>query len=339
MAEYFISCIKALAKEGYYVHIIHWPVNSEAPFVFKKTDGVSFYQRDTISENNIYEIIQKIDPSIIICSGWIDKLYLKTAFYSKIPTVLSLDNHWTGSIKQQLLRIFSRYFLHNKFSHVWVPGEPQKEYAVKLGFPSKNIFTGYYCADINKFNNLYNLNFEKKKNNFPKRFIYFGRYVKHKGIYEMWEAFIRLHDKHPNNWEMWCIGTGDQFPYKTEHDKIKHFGFVQPDEIGEYIGQTGVFILPSLFEPWGVAVQEFAAAGYPLLLSKAVGASDTFLKDGENGFFFEPKNVSGIFEVMKKITSMSDSELINMGEISHNNAQKINPDSWIQTIKNIILSN
>jgi hypothetical protein len=42
---------------------------------------------------------------------------------------------------------------------------------------------------------------------------------------------------------------------------------------------------------------------------------------------------------MKKITSMSDSELINMGEISHNNAQKINPDSWIQTIKNIILSN
>ncbi|CAB1274466.1 protein of unknown function [Candidatus Nitrosacidococcus tergens] len=38
----------------------------------------------------------------MICSGWIDKLYLAICkkHVHQANTVLTLDNHWTGSIKK-----------------------------------------------------------------------------------------------------------------------------------------------------------------------------------------------------------------------------------------------
>ena len=45
-----------------------------------------------------------------------------------------------------------------------------------------------------------------------------------------------------------------------------------------------VFALLSRHEPWGVAVNEAAASGLPLLLSDRVGAAADLLRDGENGF-------------------------------------------------------
>ena len=74
---------------------------------------------------------------MILCSGWIDKNYLKIVkFYknNKIPTVLSFDNQWNGSLKQIIGTIFSPLFLKNIFSTVWVTGTSAKKYAQKLGF-------------------------------------------------------------------------------------------------------------------------------------------------------------------------------------------------------------
>ena len=47
---------------------------------------------------------------------------------------------------------------------------------------------------------------------------------------------------------------------------------MQPEDLLAFMSTGKAFVLPSTFEPWGVAVHEFAAAGYPLILSDAVGA-------------------------------------------------------------------
>jgi glycosyltransferase involved in cell wall biosynthesis len=44
-----------------------------------------------------------------------------------------------------------------------------------------------------------------------------------------------------------------------------------------------VFALLSRHEPWGVAVNEAAASGLPLVLSDCVGAAVDLLEDGRNG--------------------------------------------------------
>jgi glycosyltransferase involved in cell wall biosynthesis len=135
---------------------------------------------------------------------------------------------------------------------------------------------------------------------------------------------------------LWCLGKGeldDEFP---KHEKIKNFGFVQPSELRYCIENTGVLILPAHYEHWGVVVHEFAAAGFPLVCSTTTGAATTFLKDGFNGFFHEPYKVKDIYNAMKKIISLPDEKLFEMGVNSTVMAKKITPDTWANTILKLI---
>lgn len=335
IAEYFLACCKELSKHGE-VHIIRWPVNKEAPFQFQFDEKLKLYSKSDYDFEALKKLVSSINPDVIICSGWIDQDYLKITkpYHHKIPTVMSCDTHWTGSLKQRLATIISRFTLLNIFSHAWVPGDIQKQYVLNLGFKPSHIQTGFYSCDFNHFAQIYEVQKTQKEILFPKRFLYVGRYYDFKGIHELWQAFIELQQKTPNEWELWCLGTGDIKP--IEHPKIKHFGFVQPHELEKYIAQTGVFILPSRFEPWGVVVHEFATSGFPLLLSNAVGAKKQFLEENKNGFSFNPNDVESLKKVMKQIIEKSDQELIEMSKISHQKGQSITPETWAKNLIHLI---
>lgn len=332
LANYFVACCKELSKQAE-VHIVRWPVNKEAPFDFDFT-GLHVYTKTDFTYAQLKAKVAFIKPDVIVCSGWVDEDYKKIAalYKGKIPTVVAFDTHWRGDLKQYVLRLMAPFYLHRLFSHAWVPGEIQKKYALKLGFNEQVIETGFYSCDVNYFNAVYNETFASKRSNFPKRFLFVGRYYQFKGIKELWQAFIELQSETPNEWELWCAGNGDVEPVK--HPRIKHLGFVQPKEMNEVLQGTGVFVLPSHFEPWGLVVHEHAAAGFPLLLSSNIGAATTFLTESKNGFMFESHEISDIKRVLKQIISLNSSELIKMGEVSHNAAQKINPEAWVKQVLN-----
>jgi glycosyltransferase involved in cell wall biosynthesis len=334
LADYFLHCCSHLSEKAE-VHIVRWPVNKEAPFQFSFSDRIRIYDKNKFSFEELRSLIEKINPGIIICSGWIDKDYLKLVkpWFKRIPTVLTCDTHWKGTLKQRIATLLSPFFLLNRFSHAWVPGQAQFRYSEKLGFKMENIRTGFYCCDLEKFNAIFSSSFAEKKKNFPKRFIYAGRYYDFKGITDLWQAFIELENESTSGWELWCLGTGSIKP--VSHPRIKHFGFVQPKDIAPILAQSGVFVLPSRFEPWAVVVQEFAAAGFPILLSREVGAAEAFLEADKNGYLFDKENMAQIKNSLKKIISLEIDELVKMGERSHGLAQKINPAQWVNTITGI----
>lgn len=334
LADYFLKCCGQLSENSE-VHIIRWPVNKEAPFKFSYSERLKIYDKNEYSYAQLKQLTDTINPDVIVCSGWVDKDYLKLVkpYFNKIPTVLTLDTHWTAAPKQYLATVLSRFFLINTFSHAWVPGNIQRIYAKKLGFRPANIAEGFYCCDLQKFNAVYENNKAKKVQDFPKRFLYVGRYYDFKGIADLWEAFIQLQTEEPNEWELWCLGTGSLEP--ATHPKIKHFGFVQPGDLDPIIEKSGVFVLPSRFEPWGVVVQEYAASGFPLLLSTAVGAGEAFLEEGKNGFSFRPGDAIEVKNQLKKIIKLSSKELLLMSERSHGLAQKISPQKWSSTLLEI----
>lgn len=337
VAGYFLACAKELALEAE-VLIFRWPVNKEAPFTFDIPKNVTIIDRSTLSQEELELKLKDFNPSIIVCSGWMDKGYVKAAksFRKKIPIVLTLDNHWTGGAKQRVASMVSPFYLKKIFTHAWVPGQPQAIFAKKLGFKNKYLLTNFYCADTELFTAQYENTFKNKKAAFPKRFLFVARYVEHKGIFEMWEAFIQLQKEQPSDWELWCLGTGAEWDHKMTHEKIKHIGFVQPSEMEEYVAKTGVYILPSKFEPWGVTVQEFAVSGFPLLLSNQIGAKWKYLQTGVNGFEFEAGNVEALKNMMKKITEMSSTELTQMAEKSHEIGMAYTTKMWAQNLLSII---
>lgn len=334
LADYFLKCCEELSRDCQ-VHIVRWPVNKEAPFEFKIHPNLHIYDKPQYTYPQLLQLVQEIKPDLITCSGWVDKDYLKIVkqHFGKIPTVLTFDTHWRGDLKQQIAKRLSPFTLLRRFSHAWVPGLIQKTYALKLGFKAEHIYTGFYCCNLPAFNNMFLNQRPLKKLALPKVFLYVGRYYDFKGITDLWEAFISLQKETPNEWELWCLGQGSIAP--VSHPKIKHFGFVQPHDLEPILQKAGVFVLPSRFEPWAVVVQEYAAAGFPLLLSKEVGAAETFLEEGKNGFSFASGNPEDLKKQLKKIINSDPNDLLLMSETSHRLAQTIKQQNWTATVKAI----
>jgi len=334
IAAYFLACIEKLALDPTVeIVVIRWPLNQEAPFRFNFSSSITFKERNSFeSDEKLFEYVSVINPSIIYSSGWVDKGYLKICkvYKNRIPVIVGFDNQWTGSLKQQVARIVSPFKILNHFSHCWVPGKLQEEYAMRLGFKKGNILTGFYSCDFDFFYAQYIANKESKLKQFPKRFIYVGRYYEFKGIQDLWKAFVALQEDAPNDWELWCIGAGDIEP--IIHPKIKHFGFVQPKDLPSFLKETGVFVLPSHFEPWGVVVHEFATAGFPVICSNEVGARTAFVENDYNGYIYKSKDITALKRALKKITNSTDADLFIMGNRSVNKAKQITPEKWAKQL-------
>jgi glycosyltransferase involved in cell wall biosynthesis len=333
LAGYFLSCITALNEQfGGKIYVVHWPINPEAPFEFDFPSGIELIEKSKVT--NLVDYIDSCSPMTIVCSGWMDKEYLKVCkvFKKRCNTILTMDNHWTGSLKQRLACILSPLFLTNRFSHIWVPGEIQKKFATKLGF--KKVLLDYYCSDIDLYTGYYHKHKKEKERLFPKRFVYVGRYVELKGVFEMWDAFIQAIGSN-RDWELWCIGTGDQFSNKMEHPQIKHFGFVQPIKMEEYIKETSVFVLPSKFEPWGVVTQEYAAAGFPMIVSDKVGAIERYVQSDVNGFVFKAGDVESLRVAFENMMKINKEDYISMSRESYRLGTKFTPSNWADILLDV----
>jgi glycosyltransferase involved in cell wall biosynthesis len=117
-----------------------------------------------------------------------------------------------------------------------------------------------------------------------------------------------------------------------QHPNILHKGFVQPKDFKSILDQSDIYLLPSTFEPWGVSAHEMACAGFPMILSKEVGASEVFLEDGKNGFLFQPTDKEELKRKMKLMASLNDNDLQKMREHSHALGQKITPSTWARQL-------
>ena len=336
IADYFLSACLELSKDAE-VHIVKWEVAKEAPFKFDFPKELNIYERGDYNNASLMKLMNEINPDIVFCSGWIDKGYLSIIknFKNKIPTVLTMDNIYVGNLRQRIAILFARISILKNFSQVWVPGELQRHFALKLGFDKNRIKSGFYTANTPIFEKKYLINRKARMDNVPKRFLFVGRYVKEKGILALWNTY-KLYKEGGGTWDLWCVGTGALWDERPNIEGLKHFGFVQPGGIPKIIEKCGVYVLPSYFEPWGVSVHEMSAAGLPLILSNKIGSRSQFLSEGQNGFSFDAGNLSALKIIFHKIEKLDSCEMARMSQKSHELAMVITPKKWAQTVSQLL---
>ena len=312
------------------VSLIKWPVNLEAPFNLKWHRNVSVLNK---SDVNLLSFLTNYNPNLILCSGWIDKEYI--SLLSKVKKsckkIMLLDNYWKNNIRQNLGLIYNRVMIKRHFDCCWIPSEFHKKYALKLGFKKNEIKLGLYARNLNKYELAYKQSIKLKSKKFPKNFIYVGRYLELKGIYDLLEAFNEFSLEN-NDWNLHCIGVKDLERIPIKNSLIHHHGFKSTEEILQLIPKMGVFIMPSHYDHWCMAVNEFASAGFPLLLSKNVGSASTFLKEGKNGFSFSPKSKNNIIRALNDISMLSDKELTKFAHESFRISKVFDTKTWSKTL-------
>ena len=108
-------------------------------------------------------------------------------------------------------------------------------------------------------------------------------------------------------------------------------GFKQYADLPKYYGLAEAFILPSTEEQWGNVVNESMACGLPVLISSRCGCAGTLVRNGVNGFTFDPFDVDALAKIMLRFSS-GQLDLAAMGQASREIISQWRPDTFAENL-------
>ena len=218
-------------------------------------------------------------------------------------------------------RLFKFCFLSFVFKNKYVLGfaggsKSHKDLFRCYGMSEERIFLMPMMVNNDKF-------FQEKKQ-FPNifTFLYVGRLVKHKNVDGLINQFNRNFSN--KNAILKIIGSGEEELYlkhKYESDQVIFLGKQYNDYLINEYKSASCFVCPSLFEPWGLVVNEALSAGLPVIATKEVGATADLIAGKGTGFIVDDMNDIG----NKMVQLFKDPELLRKYS---NNASDLMQSHW-----------
>ena len=151
----------------------------------------------------------------------------------------------------------------------------------------------------------------RKKHAGPARLLYVGRLEYEKGIHDLIAALPRIRRTHPGT-TLTVAGEGTQLDWLIEearrHRVLKATtfdGHLNHDELLGALHDTDAVVLPSHYEPFGIAALEAAAAGAPLVTSNVGGLGELVI-NGQTGMSFAPRDLAGLATAVRQVLDDPD---------------------------------
>lgn len=313
------------SRRGFDEELFKWMPN------FHRVQGKNLWMR----MKQITDLVWNFDPHVLLLAfQWRypeSYVLVKEANRRQIPVIGTMDNPWQGTLKQQLMIFLNRRLNLMPLSVIWVPGERTVQYAKRLFDVRTVIWRGLYSADTELFSAISgeSLLLKQNRNN---TFLYVGRFSQEKGVTDLIEAYKRYRSAcRKNCWKLQLIGDGPLRPEIEKYEGIEILGFLQPNEVSRIMKESGAFILPSHYEPWGVALHEATLSGMPVVCSDSCGASVELVQDKFNGLIFRSGNIDDLVECMLDLTN-GCYDVSLMGRNSTRLAQRYSTQQWMSTL-------
>lgn len=223
-------------------------------------------------------------------------------------------------LKTWLVGLCSAYFCY---------GTKSRDYLLELGARSERVFSGCQAADNAEIERIHRKTAEnreamKQAFGFRKRnFVFVGRLAPEKNLDTLLRAFADIKTTLPGakEWGLILVGEGEagsglrRLANELDVRDVFFTGGHPWEEIPRFLGLADVFVLPSRSETWGMAVNEAMACGLPVIVSENCGSAWDLVKDGENGFLFDPSKVDDLAAILARF-AVGELEVESMGKRS-----------------------
>lgn len=290
--------------------------------------------------SGILKAIKEFKPAVVNLTGYYDIASWTILFYCKlkgIKTILSNEstandharNGLKESIKALIIKQFDGYFNFGTLS---------ENYILSLGISAKKMLVKRNCVDNKALKQIYlkylpeRIQKQQKLEIAPKNFIFVGRLIDYKNLFQFLEAFKLAQTKSSTDWGVIILGDGElkedlqQFVLRNKIQNISFQNGVSWQQVPEYLALSDVLVLPSYSEPWGLVVNEAMACGLPVIVSDKCGCAIDLVKNGANGFTFSPDNQEQLSNLLLKFMNNEvDSE--QMGHVSQRIIQEYSPEN------------
>ena len=213
--------------------------------------------------------------------------------------------------KPLLKRVKTFYFLSDV---------QEKGFLNKMGNYPVSLFNNY--SDSNNI-----LKHKLQKGN-RLNFLFVGRIVQDKGVYELLEAVKHLISKGNNNFHLYIVGDGGEFnniKKVAETVGISRFisfpGYLEGEDLQEMYQIADWFILPSYHEGFPYVFIEAMRAGVPFITTKT-GALARLINQSENGYLIPSKDALKLASLLEKVINSRPDKRMNCYKYFSENLSK-----------------
>ena len=331
ISGYMAACWRALAKcEGVSLFVLAFSAERDAAFSQATMAGLSCELLDPIKRHDsayVHERVAAQSPDVIVIPGWLHAPYSALAMdraMASVKFVMGFDTPFSGSWRQRLARAKIGRLI-DRMDLVVVAGERAFGLARYLKVPERKILRGVYGYD----DELLAFVQQERAADWPRSFLYVGRYVEDKAIDVLLDGYARYRKGASGPWGLTCCGTGPMATAVAGAPGVTDLGFVQPSELPGILLHHGVFVLASRFEPWGVALAEAMASGLPAICTEACGASIDLVRHLHNGLLIPTNDVQALASAMGWMQAHAD-RLPEMGRRAREFAVAFSAERWAE---------
>ena len=276
---------------------------------------------------SIEQLVVSERPDVVVVCGWLHQPYCKLASATGLQNtafVMGMDTPWKDTWRQRLAPVVLRSFLQ-RIDRVVVTGERSWQYAKRLGISADRIDRGLYGIDYQSWEPLWAA---RSRSEWPRSFLFIGRYVPIKAIDVLIAAYQDYRDRVDDPWGLVCCGQGELKSQLAGKPGISDRGFLQPTEMESIWKSAGAFILPSRFDPWPLAIVEAAAAGLPIICTDMCGSGVEVVRSWYNGLVIPEDNIATLTQALVTLHQHS-AELPLWGKRSQELAAPYSTSIWV----------
>ena len=306
-----------LTKAGYPCRLITYVENQfYEPYLHQNDVEYELVPRLLNKGTRVFRVVKYVrqyKPDVIISYlPSVNKTMCLARLFFKAKLIVSERNNNTGITRKDRLQ-FNLY----RMADLIVPNSNCQGNFICQSFPflASKVRPIINFVDTNRFMPL-----ETYKKNDVLRVVTVARYTQQKNVITYMKAIRLIKESGIKVHFDWYGDKNHNATYyaeiETEYNKLNISDLLtlhdQNPKIEEEYHKADIFCLPSLYEGYPNAIAEAMSCGLPILCSN-VYENPYIVKEGVNGFLFNPANPNDIASVIKHMLSLSSEDWRQMG--------------------------
>jgi 1,2-diacylglycerol 3-alpha-glucosyltransferase len=330
-----------------------WQVEEEVSALNLRTLSRLQYEQCGYSQlsRSLRRALDDINPGVVVTASYRPFIMLTAARWArshgKRAVLFHETTRWDRS-RRPIAEMLKRWAIASYYDAAFAGGKAHRDYLMQLGMPEGRIWEPYDVIDNDYFAKTASaahahLEAWRARLRLPERyFLYVGRYAPEKNLTRLLEAYRLYRANHPQGWSLVLVGDG------PERGRLRHFvtnnrledvllkPFAQIQELPAYYALAGCFVLPSTVDPWGLVVNEAMACGLPVMVSRLCGCGFDLVKEGSNGFLFDPYDIDALAGLLGRMSSLDEATRREMSAQSRWIISAFTPDIWAEKLAQCI---